>query len=233
MPTDPVWFFSAGGHATPANFAGRVGAFLAELSYQLVGYAAYLIPAFMVVAGWHYFWCRTLDAAGTKADRRRAALLVQQRVPEPRRRQGGRLGAVVPRRRVPRGMARARLVGLPEPDRVGHRGPDRRLPLDHRVHAFFVRPPLRGRHGGARDLGAHTLRSFREWREERRRQQQRRDVIAKHTKKGAPPDLLSVGSADLPLKMAQKAGRRRRRPRAASSRVRRRGSRSLRPSRPR
>ena len=26
----------------PANFAGRVGAFIAELSYQLLGYAAYL-----------------------------------------------------------------------------------------------------------------------------------------------------------------------------------------------
>ena len=52
-PNDPVWFFSAGLHTAPANFAGRVGAFLAELSFQLVGYAAYLIPAFLVVTGWH------------------------------------------------------------------------------------------------------------------------------------------------------------------------------------
>ena len=51
-PHDPVWFFSTGLHAAPANFAGRVGAFLAELSFQLVGYAAYLIPAFLVVTGW-------------------------------------------------------------------------------------------------------------------------------------------------------------------------------------
>jgi hypothetical protein len=29
----------------PANFVGRVGAFLSELSFQLLGYAAYLIPA--------------------------------------------------------------------------------------------------------------------------------------------------------------------------------------------
>lgn len=28
-PSDPVWFFSAGAHGAPANFAGRVGAFLA------------------------------------------------------------------------------------------------------------------------------------------------------------------------------------------------------------
>jgi DNA segregation ATPase FtsK/SpoIIIE, S-DNA-T family len=38
-PADPVWFFSTGGQTDPANFAGRIGAFLAELSFQLFGYA--------------------------------------------------------------------------------------------------------------------------------------------------------------------------------------------------
>lgn len=66
VPTDPVWFFSAGSGAAPVNFAGRVGAFLAELSFQLLGYASYLMPAAMVVIGWHYFWCRALDAQYTK-----------------------------------------------------------------------------------------------------------------------------------------------------------------------
>ncbi|MEO5742067.1 MAG: DNA translocase FtsK [Vicinamibacterales bacterium] len=65
-PTDPVWFFSAGAGAQPVNFAGRIGAFLAELSFQLLGYASYLIPAAMVVVGWHQFWCRSLDAQYTK-----------------------------------------------------------------------------------------------------------------------------------------------------------------------
>jgi DNA segregation ATPase FtsK/SpoIIIE, S-DNA-T family len=65
-PTDPVWFFSAGSGSAPANFAGRVGAFTAELSFQLFGYASYLIPAVLVVIGWHYFWCRAVDAAYTK-----------------------------------------------------------------------------------------------------------------------------------------------------------------------
>jgi DNA segregation ATPase FtsK/SpoIIIE, S-DNA-T family len=65
-PTDPVWFFSAGSGAQPVNFAGRVGAFLAELSFQLLGYASYLIPAAMVIVGWHQFWCRALDAQYTK-----------------------------------------------------------------------------------------------------------------------------------------------------------------------
>jgi S-DNA-T family DNA segregation ATPase FtsK/SpoIIIE len=65
-PTDPVWFFSAGAGAQPVNFAGRVGAFLAELSFQLLGYASYVIPAAMVILGWHQFWCRRLDAQYTK-----------------------------------------------------------------------------------------------------------------------------------------------------------------------
>ena len=64
--TDPVWFFNTGSAAPPANFAGRVGAFMAELSYQLLGYAAYLTPVVLAVVGWHYFWCRSLDAAYTK-----------------------------------------------------------------------------------------------------------------------------------------------------------------------
>jgi S-DNA-T family DNA segregation ATPase FtsK/SpoIIIE len=65
-PSDPAWFFSVGSGASPANFAGRVGAFTAELSFQLFGYASYLIPAIFVVIGWHYFWCRAMDAAYTK-----------------------------------------------------------------------------------------------------------------------------------------------------------------------
>src|SRR5918992_2628231 len=65
-PSDPVWFFSAGSNAQPDNFAGRVGAFLAELSFQLLGYGSYLIPAAMVIIGWHYFWCRSVDAQYTK-----------------------------------------------------------------------------------------------------------------------------------------------------------------------
>ena len=64
--SDPVWFFNTGSDHPPANFAGRVGAFMAELSYQTLGYSAYFIPIVMVVLGWHYFWCRNLDAAYTK-----------------------------------------------------------------------------------------------------------------------------------------------------------------------
>jgi S-DNA-T family DNA segregation ATPase FtsK/SpoIIIE len=65
--SDPVWFFNTGSDLAPANFAGRIGAFIGEASYQLFGYSAYLIPVVLVVAGWHYFWCRIVDAAYTKA----------------------------------------------------------------------------------------------------------------------------------------------------------------------
>src|SRR6185369_1949395 len=64
--TDPVWFFNTGSELPPANFAGRIGAFVGELSYQMLGYAAYLVPLVLVVIGWHYFWCRAMDAAYTK-----------------------------------------------------------------------------------------------------------------------------------------------------------------------
>ena len=66
-PSDPVWFFNTAAARAPSNFAGRVGAFVAELSFQLFGYAAYLIPFVLAVVGWHYFWCRVLDAGYTKA----------------------------------------------------------------------------------------------------------------------------------------------------------------------
>ena len=62
---DAVWFFNTGGQL-PANFVGRVGAFLSEVSFQILGFASYLGPALLVVLGWYYFWCRAIDAAYTK-----------------------------------------------------------------------------------------------------------------------------------------------------------------------
>ena len=65
-PADAVWFFNSGGQAPPHNFVGQIGALLAELSYQVVGFAAFLLPVIAIMAGWHYFWCRQLPAAATK-----------------------------------------------------------------------------------------------------------------------------------------------------------------------
>src|SRR5687768_1919970 len=65
-PTDPVWFFTTDAGEAPANFVGRVGAFLSELSFQLFGYASYLLPGVVAMAGWHSFWCQPPQAAYTK-----------------------------------------------------------------------------------------------------------------------------------------------------------------------
>jgi DNA segregation ATPase FtsK/SpoIIIE, S-DNA-T family len=65
-PSDPTWFFNTGATGPPANFIGRVGAFLAELAFQLFGYAAFLVPVLLGVAGWNLFWCRAVDAIYTK-----------------------------------------------------------------------------------------------------------------------------------------------------------------------
>ena len=63
---DAVWFFNPDGVAPPLNMVGRVGAFLAEISYQLVGLTAFLIPVQLLVLGWHAFWCRSIGTAYTK-----------------------------------------------------------------------------------------------------------------------------------------------------------------------
>jgi len=65
-PDDPIWFFKNATAADPANFAGRVGAFIAEIAFQLLGYAAWLIPIFMGYLAWHYFWCLDIKAEYTK-----------------------------------------------------------------------------------------------------------------------------------------------------------------------
>ena len=197
-PADPVWFFSTGAHAAPANFAGRVGAFLAELSFQLFGYASYLIPAVFVVVGWNYFWCRSLDAAATKATG--AALLV------------GCLSAFL-----------SLVVGTVEvsgkPFRAGgYAGEFLAKEMSDYLNRtgsviviltlFFLAIIMStqfsfGRFFGAivravKNTASRTFESFREWREERRREKQRRDVIAKHVKKGTPLPAFATASAGTP-----------------------------------
>jgi S-DNA-T family DNA segregation ATPase FtsK/SpoIIIE len=196
-PADPVWFFSAGLNADPANFAGRVGAFLAELSFQLVGYAAYLLPVFFVVLGWHYFWCRAVDARGTKAAG--AALLFVC--------VSAFLSLVLGTR-----------VVSGKPFRAGGYAGDW---LASVLAGYFNRTGsvivvltliflsiimstqfsfgrlFRALLNGLAATSAGAWSSYRDWQEERRRRQQRREVIAKHTKKGAlPPEIKLPAPAD-------------------------------------
>jgi DNA segregation ATPase FtsK/SpoIIIE, S-DNA-T family len=198
-PNDPVWFFSTGPSAAPSNFAGRVGAFLAELSFQLVGYAAYMIPALLVLIGWHYFWCRRLDAAGTKATG--AVLLLactsaflslvvhSTEVSGKSLPSGGYAGEWLARElseylnRTGSVIVVLTLIALST------------IISTHfsfgRLFAAIVAMITQG--------GTRALASFREWREERRREKQRRDVIAKHTKKGSPPPEIKGPASAAPL----------------------------------
>jgi S-DNA-T family DNA segregation ATPase FtsK/SpoIIIE len=73
-PADPAWFFNDVEAASVSNFAGPVGAFLAEVSFQVAGYSAFLLPIVLGVVGWNYFWCKKIQGSYTKLAG--AALLV-------------------------------------------------------------------------------------------------------------------------------------------------------------
>ena len=190
-PSDPVWFFSTGSHAAPVNFAGRVGAFVAELSFQLFGYASYLVPAVLVVIGWNYFWCRSLDAAATKATG--ATLLfacisaflslvfTTVQVSGKPFRAGGSAGDFLAQRMSDYLNKTGSLIVI--------------LTLiffaiimstQFSFGRFFAALVESIRSGATRGIDA-----LHEWREERRRERQRREVIAKHTKKGSPPPVVA------------------------------------------
>jgi S-DNA-T family DNA segregation ATPase FtsK/SpoIIIE len=63
---DPAWFFNDVESPAVSNFAGPVGAFLAEASFQVAGYSAFLLPIVLGVVGWNYFWCKKIQASYTK-----------------------------------------------------------------------------------------------------------------------------------------------------------------------
>jgi S-DNA-T family DNA segregation ATPase FtsK/SpoIIIE len=187
-PSDPAWFFTTGLHADPANFAGRVGAFLAELSFQLFGYASYLVPALLVVVGWNYFWCRQLDAAATKAA---GAVLLFACI-------SAFLGLVFGTLEVSGKSFRAGGYAgeflARELSAYLNRTGSVIMILTLVFLAIIMSTQFSfGRFFGAiietvRGAAGRGVDSIHEWREERRREQQRRDVIAKHTRKGAVPE---------------------------------------------
>lgn len=187
-PNDPVWFFSTGTHDVPANFAGRVGAFLGELSNQVLGYASYLIPAAIAVAGWHYFWCRAIDAVYTKLTG--AAMLFA-------------CGSAF------LGLTLGRVDFGPRPFRAGgylgewlggfmseylSRTGSIIVILALIVAAVILATQFSfGRlfsamFAGLGSLSAQGVDAFRQWRDERRKARARRDVLVKYGKKDAPFD---------------------------------------------
>src|SRR5262249_49744469 len=202
-PNDPVWFFSTGLHGAPANFAGRVGRFLAELSFQLVGYGAYLIPAFLVVTGWHYFWCRDIDAAGTKVTGGvllftcTSALLslALGTIPVSGKpfRSGGYVGDWLSAEmaeylnRTGSAVVILTLIFLAII-----------ISTQFSFGGFFVALFTAAKAGTLR-----ACEAFSKGREERRRDRQRREVIAKHRKKGGAPPEIKVPPVPSPTKAEQ------------------------------
>jgi S-DNA-T family DNA segregation ATPase FtsK/SpoIIIE len=192
-PNDPVWFFSTGTHEVPSNFVGRVGAFLAELSFQLFGYGSYLIPALVVVAGWHYFWCREIDAIYTKmvgaaltlacASAFMSLALGSIDLGERPFRAGGYLGDFVANWMAEYLSRMGSIIVI--------------------LTLLFVAVILATQFSFGRLFASlfsaigsmlrRSWQSFRAWVDERRKAKQRRDVIAKHVKKGtAPPEILKA-----------------------------------------
>ena len=218
---DPVWFFNTGADGVPVNFAGHVGAFLSELSYQLLGYAAFLIPVVLVVAGWHYFWCKKMDAALTKGIG--AALLiacVSSFLAAGLRRQSR--SEAVARRRVSRRMARRRDGGVPEPDGRDHPHPHAALPRRHPFDAVLVRPPLRrDRRDAARPLGGDARALCTPGAKSAAANKQRQEVLKKHLDK-APTDARERIAAKAQQRTGHQGARRHRRGAHAASLARRR-----------
>jgi S-DNA-T family DNA segregation ATPase FtsK/SpoIIIE len=194
-PNDPVWFFSTGTHQAPVNFVGRVGAFLAELSFQLFGYGSYLAPALIVIAGWHYFWCRDIDAVYTKifgavltlacASAFMSLALGSVDLGERSFRAGGYLGEFVARWMAEYLSRMGSIIVI----------------LTLLVVALILATQFSfGRlfamlFRAGRALVRRSWQSFRAWIDERRRARQRREVIAKHVKKGtAAPEMLKAAA---------------------------------------
>ncbi|HJR59503.1 MAG TPA: DNA translocase FtsK 4TM domain-containing protein [Vicinamibacterales bacterium] len=181
--SDPVWYFNTGTPGPPVNFAGRIGAFMAELSYQLLGYSAYLMPIVLVVAGWHYFWCKTMDARYTKAfgagllfactSSFLALVLKTAEVDGKEFRAGGYLGQF--------------LAGILS-DYLNMTG-SIILILTGLFLAIILSTQFSfGRLFGAvgemlQDRWAAVLGALHAWREERRREKQRQEVLKKHLDK--------------------------------------------------
>ncbi|MGE3276234.1 MAG: DNA translocase FtsK [Vicinamibacterales bacterium] len=206
-PNDPVWFFSTGAYEVPVNFVGRVGAFLAELSFQLLGYASYLLPAAVAVAGWHYFWCRPIEAVYTKlcglamlfggtAAFMSLALGSVDLGTRPFR-AGGYLGEFIAGQMAEYLSRTGSIIVI--------------------LTLLFVATILATQFSFGRlfasifgAIGAAVRRGLdaaRTWLEDRRKARQRREVIAKHVKKGtATPEQLKA-YAEAPVRAARRAAR--------------------------
>ena len=185
--SDPVWYFSTEATQAPANFVGRVGAFLSEFSFQLFGYAAYLLPALIGVIGWHYFWCQTPDAAYTKLTgvtllfacaSAFLSLVFGPGDPDGQAMEpGGSIGA---------GLAAFFSGYLNQTGSLIVLLSLMMMSVILSTQFSFGRM-FANASAGSRDLSARGTGWFRGWLDDRRKEKARRDVVAKHTTKAAAP----------------------------------------------
>ena len=197
-PTDPVWFFTTDAAQPPANFIGRVGAFLSELSFQLFGYASYLLPVLIAAVGWHYFWCQPPDAAYTKAfgvtlffgcvSSFLSLIFGSTQVAGKTFHGGGSLGT---------------WLGAALSDYLNRTGSiivlltlialSAILSTQFSFGRLFARASQE-----SRDLSARSVGWLRLWLERRRKDRERREAIAKHTKVRDGDRLSGVGTTVIP-----------------------------------
>ena len=210
-PTDPVWFFTTEALHPPANFAGRVGAFLAELSFQLLGYGSYLAPAVIGVIGWHYFWCQPFDAAYTKITGVLLLLTCSSAF------LGLAFGSTeYAGKTFHAGGSIGTWLGSWLAEYLNRTGSViviltlMTLSVILSTQFSFGRM-FGGMTRGSRDLSARGIGVVRGWLHDRRREKQRREVIAKHTRKAAaaaapttpPATAASEAAEDVALKAAR------------------------------
>jgi S-DNA-T family DNA segregation ATPase FtsK/SpoIIIE len=182
---DPVWYFRSGADHQTSNFVGPVGAFLAEASFQMVGYSAYLLPVVFAVVGWHYFWCQRPDAPYTKAvgaalflgcSSALLSLVIGTSHPDGHTMEaGGAIGALI---------AGASQASLNYTGSLIILLTLVILSIILSTQVSFGRMAALA-HGRAREAGTHGIGRLRGWFDARRQNNARREVVARHTKKTA------------------------------------------------
>jgi S-DNA-T family DNA segregation ATPase FtsK/SpoIIIE len=213
-PADPAWFFNTGSTQPAANLAGRAGAFVAELSHQVVGYAAYLFPVLAAIIGWYRFWCTPIDAPYTKIIG--VVLLLSST--------SAFLSLALAAARVtgvsfePGGWVGDQLAGALSAsfNRTGSLiiiltalGLSLVLTTQFSFGRVFAAIT-----GWLRDRVSARVAAFWTWREERRRDRQRREIVSKHAKRAAaqadpakaPKPQPAQPAADLDLDLRRPSG---------------------------
>ena len=201
VPTDPAWFFNTNPHRPAANLIGPAGAFVAELSYQVVGYAAYLFPIMAAAIGWHRFWCRKIDAILTKSIG--VALLFSSS-------SAFVSLAMTPARTSGQSFEPGGWLG----DQLGWAlaASFSRAGSSIILLALFVFGVILSTHfsfgrmflalwAAARGWAERLVDDYQTWRVERKRDRQRRDIVAKHAKQRADKaPLLEAAKPPAPTK---------------------------------